>query len=326
MKNLNADIKSMSFKRVYLLYGNDEFLKKSYMDRLIKAVSGDDTMNTKISDGKNPDPVEIKDFLETMPFFADYRLVVLRDTSLFETSSSDAWTGVVSSVPESAVLIFVETKVDKRNKLYKAVNQAGYTCEINTPGQDELMRWTAQLLKRENKLITQSACEALVMRAGDSCDNLKTQLDKLVCYVGEKGEIDLEDVDAVCTEQPTSQVFRMLDAATEGKTAAALSLYYDMLALREPSMRIMYLLGRQCNNLLMIREMSAAGMSQSQIASKLKLPGFAVNKTIRQSRAFSKDKLKEFVKMSVELEELVKTGRLDEKIAVETAIIKMCKR
>lgn len=325
MKTLAADIKAKSFKRVYLLYGEEEFLKKSYKGQLVQAIAGEDTMNTLVLDGKGTDPAAVRDFLMTMPFFADYRLAVLSDTGLF-SSSADEWADVVSQLPETAVLIFDETKVDKRSRLYKAVSKCGYACELKKPSENELIRWTVQLLKRDGKVITQPVCEALLMRAGDNMENLRTQLEKLICYLGERPEVTMEDVDAVCTEQATSQVFRMLDAATEGRSQTALSLYYDMLALREPSMRIMYLIGRQCNQLLLVRELSASGANSSRIASELKLQPFVVSKTIKQSRAFSVEQLRGFVQMCVELEELVKTGRMDEKIAVETALIRICNR
>lgn len=325
MKTLAADIKSKSFKRVYLLYGEEEYLKKSYKGQLVQAIAGTDTMNTLILDGKGTDAVTVRDFLVTMPFFAEYRLAVLSDTGLF-ASSADEWVEVVSQLPETAVLLFDETKVDKRSRLYKAVSKCGYACELKKPSENELMRWTVQILKRDGKVITQPVCEALLMRAGDNMENLRAQLEKLICYLGERPEVTMEDVDAVCTEQAASQVFRMLDAATEGRSQMALSLYYDMLALREPSMRIMYLIGRQCNQLLLVRELSASGANSSQIASELKLQPFVVSKTMKQSRAFSVEQLKGFVQMCVELEELVKTGRMNEKIAVETALIRICNR
>ncbi len=325
MKTLAADIKAKSFKRVYLLYGEEEFLKKSYKSQLIQAIAGEDTMNTMFYDGKGADPAAVRDFLVTMPFFADYRLAVLSDTGLF-SSSSEEWVELISALPETAVLLFEETKVDKRGRLYKAVGKSGYACEMKKPSEGALMSWIVQILKQDGKVIAQPVCEALLMRAGDNMENLRTQLEKLICYVGERQEITMADVEAVCTEQAVSQVFRMLDAATEGKTQIALSLYYDMLALREPSMRILYLVGRQCNQLLLVRELSAAGEGSSQIASRLKLQPFVVSKTIRQSRAFSAEQLKGFVRMCVELEERVKTGRMDEKIAVETALIRICSR
>ena len=45
MQTLNQDIKNGSFRPVYLLYGDETFLVRSYKNRLKEAIAGDDTMN-----------------------------------------------------------------------------------------------------------------------------------------------------------------------------------------------------------------------------------------------------------------------------------------
>ena len=81
MKNLNADLKSGQFKQVYLLYGEEGYLKKQYKDRFIKAMLPDgDTMNYAYYEGKNTDVKEVIDLAETLPFFAERRLIVFENT------------------------------------------------------------------------------------------------------------------------------------------------------------------------------------------------------------------------------------------------------
>lgn len=45
MQNLTQDMKNNSFKPVYLLYGEEAFLKNSYKNKMKAAIAGDDTMN-----------------------------------------------------------------------------------------------------------------------------------------------------------------------------------------------------------------------------------------------------------------------------------------
>lgn len=49
MQTINEDIKNGTFKPVYLLYGEEAFLKQSYKKKLRAAITGDDTMTTIIS-------------------------------------------------------------------------------------------------------------------------------------------------------------------------------------------------------------------------------------------------------------------------------------
>ena len=78
MKSLNEDLKTGQFKQIYLLYGEEAYLKKLYKNRFVKAmVPEGDTMNYRYFEGKNTNPKEIIDLAETLPFFAERRLIVL---------------------------------------------------------------------------------------------------------------------------------------------------------------------------------------------------------------------------------------------------------
>lgn len=76
MKTLTEDIKTGKFKSVYLICGEEEYLKLNYKNQLIKAIAGDDTMNLGVYEGKNFDVNEVIDTAETFPFFAERRLLL----------------------------------------------------------------------------------------------------------------------------------------------------------------------------------------------------------------------------------------------------------
>ena len=72
MKNIQADIKSGNFKQVYLLYGEEAYLKQQYKQNLVKALNpGGDTMNFNHYEGKGIDVKQLIDLCETMRFFAE---------------------------------------------------------------------------------------------------------------------------------------------------------------------------------------------------------------------------------------------------------------
>ena len=76
MKNIKEDIKNREFKRVYLLYGTEEYLKRLYKNKLKEAVLQDsDAMNMAEYAGKGIDEKEVREFADTLPFFAEYRVV-----------------------------------------------------------------------------------------------------------------------------------------------------------------------------------------------------------------------------------------------------------
>ena len=108
MKSLNEDLKTGQFKQIYLLYGEEAYLKKQYKDRFVKAMlPEEDTMNLAYYEGKNTNLKEIIDLAETLPFFAERRVIVMENTGFFKNASPEL-AEYVKQMPETTNMIFVE--------------------------------------------------------------------------------------------------------------------------------------------------------------------------------------------------------------------------
>ena len=322
MKSLNEDLKTGKFKQVYLLFGEENYLKKQYKDRLTKAlISEEDTMNYAYYEGKGIDVREIIDLAETMPFFSERRLIVIEKSGFFKNATPEL-AEYMKDIPETTYFVFVETELDKRSKLFKAVKDKGRIVELARQDEKTLARWIYGNVKKEGKQITESSIYYLLSKCGTDMENLQKEMEKLFCYTLDKEVIQIEDIDAICTTQITNEIFDMVNAVAEKKQKRALDRYYDLLALKEPAMRILYLLSRQFRLLMEVKEMTGQGYDKKSIASKSGLHPFAVGKYIEQSRRFSKKELRNILEDSVDIEERVKTGRLQDVLAVELFIVK----
>ncbi|EFC95427.1 putative DNA polymerase III, delta subunit, partial [Hungatella hathewayi DSM 13479] len=129
MQNLTQDIKNHSFKPVYLLYGDEAFLKNSYKNQLKNAISGDDTMNYNYFEGKGLDLNELISLADTMPFFSEKRLIMVEDSGFFK-GASDELVAYLPQMPDTTCMIFVESEVDKRSRMFKKVKEIGYAAEM----------------------------------------------------------------------------------------------------------------------------------------------------------------------------------------------------
>lgn len=322
MKTIDNDIKMGQLKNVYLLYGTEDYLKRQYRDKLKHAlVEPDDTMNFSAYEGKDINPKELIDLSETLPFFKEKRMILVENSGFFKNSCDDL-AEYMSQVPESTCFVFVEEEVDKRSKLFKAASRAGSTVEFETPKEDMLIRWILGRIQREGKKITQSVMQLFLSKTGSDMENIDKELEKLVCYTLDKTEISAADVEAICTGQTENKIFEMIDAISARNQKKALDLYYDLLALKEAPMRILFLIARQFQNLLLIKSMSAKGYPAVSIAKTAGMPSFAVQKNLRQAGAFKINQLKEAIEDCGQAEEDVKTGRMADQLAVELLIVK----
>lgn len=325
MQTLNQDIKDKIFKRVYLLFGDEPFLVNSYKKRLREAITGDDTMNYNYFEGKGPDVKEIISLADTMPFFAERRLVLIDGSGFFKSSAPEELVNYIPEIPESTCMVFVESEVDKRNKLYKKVKDNGYAAELKKQDADQLMRWAAGILSKDGKKITRQVMEYFMERTGDDMENIRMELEKLICYTMGREVITKEDVEAVGTVHVTNRIFEMVTAIVAGNTRKAMDLYEDLLTLKEPPMRILFLIAKQFNQLLQVKELAGKGAQKSEIASRVKVPPFVAGKLMAQARAFTREQILSYVEFCVDAEESVKTGRLSDRLAVELLIAKKYK-
>lgn len=321
MKSLNEDLKTGQFKNAYLLYGEEAYLKKQYKRRLTKAVlPEDDAVNYAYYEGKGINPAELIDLAETMPFFAERRLIVVEDSGLFKNASPEL-ADYIKSMPQTACFVFVESEVDKRGRLYKAVRERGRAVELGRQDEKTLLYWIGKGVKREGKQIKESTARHLIARSGDDMEKLEQELEKLYSYTLGREEITAEDIDAVCTVQITNRIFSMVEAVAARQQKKALDYYYDLLALKEAPMKILALLSRQFRILLQVRDMQEKGYDKGRIAKAAGVPPFAVAKYMSQSRNFAEEELKRIMEDAAAIEELVKTGRLSDTMSVELFIV-----
>ena len=228
----------------------------------------------------------------------------------------------IKSMPETVCFVFVESEVDKRSKMYKAVKDTGRVVELGRQDEKTLLLWLAGNIKREGRQIKQSTAEYMLSRTGTDMENLEREMEKLFSYTLGRNEITVADIDAICTTQITNKIFDMIEAVATRQQRKALDYYYDLLALKEPPMRILYLLARQFRLLLQVKDLMNQGADKSTIAKKAGLHPFVAGKYMQQSRSFTMRELKGIMEEAADTEEAVKTGRLSDTMSVELFIVK----
>ena len=101
-----------------------------------------------------------------------------------------------------------------------------------------------------------------------------------------------------------------------------MDLYADLLAMKEPPMRILFLITRQFQQLMLLKQMSAEGLDRPELAKKASSPPFALGKYQAQCRKFTLADLRQAVEDCVDTEDQVKTGRMGDQLGVELLIMK----
>ena len=282
MQQLGQDIENRTFKRCYLLYGDEDYLRKQYKDKLLKAlVTEGDTMNFNRYEGKDINIGEVIDQAETMPFFADKRVIYIEDSGLLKSGGEQ----LADYLSQSA------------------------------------RKWILGKIKKEGKSIDIRALDILLERTGTDMTTISTELEKLFSYTMNKDSISTADVEDIVTVSTSSKVFDMISAMAEKKQSAALEMYHDLLAHKETPFGILALITRQFNMMLQISELLEGGSYGKRIAETLSIPSFAEQKYERQLKNFSKKTLRNALDACAAADENVKIKGMLPELSVELLII-----
>ena len=198
MKTIDEDIRSGNLKQIYLLYGTEDYLKRQYRDKLKNALTaagedsgmggmlsgGDGDMNFNRFEGKDINPKQVIDLAETLPFFAERRVILIENSGFFK-NACDELAEYLAQPAASTYFVFVEEEVDKRSKMYKAVKNAGKIVEFATQTEELITRWVLARLKKEGKNITGSVMQLFLSKTGSDMGNIDRELEKLICKIYE---------------------------------------------------------------------------------------------------------------------------------------------
>lgn len=322
MKDLQQDIQTGNFKHVYLLYGEERFLIQQYKSRLLKALNPEeDTMNMASYEGKHIEVGPLLELAETLPFLSERRIILVENSGFFK-NKCDPLADYLREVPDYLYMIFVEEQVDKRSRVYKAAGKIGRMIQFPVQNEGNLMRWVLKMLSDEGKKITKKDMELFLSRVGTDMGNIYQETQKLLSYTIGRDVVTEQDIEAVCVTQLTNKIFDMVRAVADRDQKKALDLYEDLLALKEPPMRILYLLARQFRHLMQTKIMLSEGKDRQEISRALGVPGFAVRNYINCAGKYEAKELRNAVEDFTNAEEEVKTGRLGDTLSVELLIVR----
>ena len=212
-KALRAHIKAQSFLPCYLFVGEEDYLKKLYLDKLVDAAADKAfaSFNVERFDGKSVDLRDVFDLAATMPMMADRRVIVVDDMKLDPISGRDLQllTDGLSSLPDTAIVLFLQTLNPVSKKTGKKVRDLfqkyGAVCELQKRSGQELYRPLIASASKQGCVLSPAMAQYFVSCVGDDFHMLIQELQKVCAYA--QGEITKAHIDAVATKTLDAKVY-----------------------------------------------------------------------------------------------------------------------
>lgn len=341
MENFNKE----NIANVYLFAGEENYKKRIYRDQLRKIITSGNDMNYSYFEGKSIDFGKVYDSAVTLPFFAEKRMVVVENSGIFaakkkggdseESSASESSTAdssgkndriiekILTELPVTTVLVFLENSAAKNKRIYKLVTEKGSVIECNPDTEEEVIKWLAKGFNQAGKKVRKSTIMLLLDRVGLDYDRLRQEFEKIVSYSGDRAEICDEDVLAVTMADIESKIFDMLSAIGQKDVKKVLDKYYDLLSNHEHPLYILAMIRLQFRTLLQTAELRNKGYTTSAVARMLKKRDFAIANAEKYLKGYFKMKdVRNILEEISEMDKKMKNGEIGEQIGVEMLLIK----
>lgn len=273
-----------------VLTGENTFGLRAELDKLVAGFLDEyGDMALERLDGEEASFERMQEALQSLPFLASKKMVVLRSPSA-NKQFTEAAEKLLTEVPETTDVILVESKLDKRLSYYKFLKKSTDMRTFAALDRNGLARWLVQAAKEQGGQLSLGDATYLVDRVGANQQTLSHELEKLLLYAP---KISRANIELLTETTPQSTIFELLEAAFAGNARRMMRLYEEQRGLKVEPQQIIAMLAWQLHVLALVK--TAGERTPEQTAHEAKLNPFVVKKTAAIARKLSLAHLKTLI-------------------------------
>ncbi|HKO36831.1 MAG TPA: DNA polymerase III subunit delta [Solirubrobacterales bacterium] len=168
-------------------------------------------------------------------------------------------------------------------KLVKAVKAAqGEVHEFEAPKARDLPRVLVAEAQRLGFRLDPAAARMLVERMGANPVRLQTELERLVLWAGEGGQVSAADLEEMVADTSEMAVWTLSDALIEGDPAAALRIGERLIEQGENVTGLIYGLASRLRGACAAAAQLEEGIPPKQVEGSLKMHPYAAKQLVRR--------------------------------------------
>ena len=298
------------------LTGSNHFLIQSELNKLVRDFVTEHTdMGLQRFDGEEAEYDQIREALESLPFLASKKLVVLRNPGA-NKEFIDKYEKLLLGLPETTDVVIHEPKLDKRSGYYKFLKKKTEYKELAEPDEQGLIRWLTDQARAKDGKLSASDARYLIDRLGLNQQLLSNEIAKLLTY---SPNVTRDTIDLLTDPTPQSTVFQLLDAAFAGNSKRVLAIYQEQRAGKIEPIAIIGMLAWQLHILSLV--VTSGQRSDSEIAKDAKINPYVLRKSRQIAKDLSLPKVKQLINQLLSLDIKLKTTATDPDDALQDYLL-----
>lgn len=335
MEIFEEELKKNNISNGYIFCGLDEELIKENINAIVNKIVDKDFMDLNYIklDGMEATFNDIENACETMPFFADKKVVlVYRANFLKDKADKDATkvysdiSKYIKDIPSSTVLIMYYLFNDKRdtpkkNRKLTTLDKYMKVVYCDKLKKDKYYKKVEDLFRERGRTIGKVQLRYFAEKVQNNFDIIKREIDKLDNYATGR-EITKEDIDKLILNKSDDDIFDLVEYISIRKVEMALDLLDQLLFKADQHMLIISSIQSHFKRLYEIKVYASKGKKVDFFMSKYRLPQFVCEKLINQSSKFSIKQLNQLIKVCVETENKLKSSTVEKQTEMELMLFK----
>ncbi len=302
---------------IVLLTGENEFGISIKQKQLISEyLRSNDSFGLERLDGEVLEISRLRDGVLQLPFLVSKKLIII-SKPFSNKLICEALLDIRMHIPDEIDVVLVDSKADKRIKLYKELYADKMVQEFVALKGAGLEKWVTHYATEHGSNISQGDARHLIDRVGADQMRLAREIEKLAY----DELINTARIDSLTDQSLRNTVFDLLDKTFAGKTTDALRMYDDLLANKTDPNEVLALLGWQLHVIALVKY--AGEGSSAEIVSKTGLHPFVAGKTIYVARRLSAEQIKTSISSALRADIAIKTTNIDAADTVKVLLLEL---
>lgn len=311
---------------IYLITGEEEFLIQAATDRLVQAAvdpAAKDFNYTSL-DGEAATAETILTAVESLPAFAERRLVVLKNAELLPAAEANRLVNYLKNPSPTTSFVCVAPKFDARRSFFQTLKAHAVVVDCRPLSDAQVTVWLKAQAKSLGRAISEDAVLFLKERVGRDLFPLQNELTKAVLGSDHQKTIEMEDVQRACSASGDVSVYDLLTALAQRRMEPSVRTLTRLVEEGEPPLKILSTIGYRFRLVWKVKRAMQAGHADAALMRMFGLGQWAGASVIAAAKAYSETDLRWAFQRFIETDAGLKGGALSPKLILELLVLDLC--
>lgn len=319
------------FAAIYVVLAKDQFERKAAFDRLICFLQGNEhqaqfSLTTLEAESLSDSVVQE---LYASSLFTKKQILVIAQAEKLKAKAKEILEQYFAKPNHSLFLVLSAESLVATTNFYKKAEKAGVILDLNQPEkpwekEQRLAEWIKAYVTTQGKKIELSTCQYMLQQLGTDQSLLFQELEKLVCFIGDRLEITVSDVSTICLSTNMETGWQLGEAIFKKDSRAALRIAKALLKDGTACIALLRQIRTQFQTEFQVCSILANGGTAADVGSLFPyMKGNILNRHMQMAQGYGIARFQQGLIQIDKTEVLTKNSSIDPELLMDLLLVKL---